>query len=151
MPRINAFPRDQATTIMSATPHQFLLIQEGEVVDHADKPSSLMWSTIDQYAGFQVAIGTVNEFGAKEIAGVVAVVDKLAGYNTWFVTSYQDGYRREVSAAMRPGTFVLRRLSVAYENGDFRDLVNLPEPILAQAGRKADAPLAAKVRSRKKN
>jgi hypothetical protein len=117
---------------------QFLLIQDG-VVDYSENPGNLAYSFVDAFAGFQVAIGCVNEFGEREIIGIVADVAPVSGCNTWRVSSYQDGYNRLVGATGSPAAHVRVRLGVLYENGYFADLCNLPQPVTVMPGKPAEA------------
>ena len=118
----------------------FLLIQGGVVASDND-PYCLVRNaamSYDIFAGFQIAIGCVNEFGAREIIGVVAVVAPLKGCSTWRVTSKQDGYNRHVGSTGAPDVLVCNRLTVMLDDGDFNDLCNLPTPVTIISG---DAPI----------
>jgi len=117
---------------------QFLLIQNG-VVDCSENPGNLAYSFVDAFAGFQVAVGCVNEFGEREIVGIVADVVPVSGCNTWRISSHQDGYNRLIGAAGSPAAHVRVRLGVLYKNGYFVDLCNLPQPVMVMPGEPAQA------------
>lgn len=114
----------------------FLLIQGGIIASDND-PYCLIRKAAplyDIFAGFKVAVGCVNEFGAREVIGVVADVQPLRGARTWFITSKQDGYNRHVGSTGSPDVLVANRLTVMLDDGDFDDLVNLPAPVQIQPG-----------------
>ena len=122
------------------TNRTFLLIQGGVIASDRD-PYCLIrkaGSSYDIFAGFKIFIGCVNEFGVREIVGIVAEVLPLKGCKTWRITSKIDGYNRLVGPTGAPAELVASRLGGAMGRGDFDDLANLPAPVRIVPG---DAPV----------
>jgi hypothetical protein len=109
----------------------FLLIQ-GEIVDYAPRPDTLVYSFIDDVSGFRVAIGCVNEHGEREIIGIIAEAHPVEGAKRWRVSSELDGYNRMVGIVDRMKDFIRGRLRVYWQQGRFSDLCQLPQPILVR-------------------
>ena len=123
--------------MLDVTKRTFLLIKDG-VVASATTPADLFRAYLpdfDVLDGFKVAIGCTNEFGEREIVGIVADVAPLVGCVTWYITSYQDGYYRHIGATGAPDILVSNRLHSLYEAGDYDDLVNLPQAVRIVRGR----------------
>lgn len=111
----------------------FVLIQDNKVLDKAITPNFLRIDKLDAYAGFKIAIGCINEWGEREIAGVVADVGLLSGAKTWRISSPTDGLYRLIGAAMNPAELVTNRLGVLQGSGEFSDLDNLPMRVVLTA------------------
>lgn len=103
----------------------FLLIQEGRVVDYCAVVSCLRIHTIDDCAGFKIAIGYQNEYGEKEVIGILADVAPLAACKIWGITPLYGGTPYSICTRSTPGEFVKHQLSVAHTQGNL-DLANLP-------------------------
>jgi len=109
---------------------RFLLIQENKVVDAADRPLRLNWWAVRAFAGWRVAIGGVNEFGEREIVGIVAEVADLNTTDSCCrITSEYDGYNRLIGNYPSPTKLVESVLERMYSARRFSDLANLPEPV----------------------
>jgi hypothetical protein len=109
----------------------FLLIQ-GEVVDVCEHPDRLNFAFVDKVNGFKVAIACINEFGAREVIGIVAVVLPMLGCTTWCVSSELDGHRRMVGIAGDMKGLLRKRLQTYRQHRLFSDLCRLPSPILIE-------------------
>jgi len=102
---------------------KFLLIQNG-VKSVADIPSQLNWDSIDDCAGFSVAIGKDEN---HEILGTVAEVAPMQPYeNGWRITSLVDGNDRLVGGYETPAGFVKNRLTTIWRAGWFFTGTPLP-------------------------
>jgi len=117
----------------------FLLIQDDHVVDWDTNPAHLSLAELDAFAGFKVAVAHVNEFGDKEVVGIAADVLPLADCVTWRITSNQDGMHRLVNSAGCPARLARHRLRAMFAQGWFKDLCQLPLPVVITPGRSASS------------
>jgi hypothetical protein len=118
-------------------PH-FLLIQGGEVIDHADRPCRLIGSYVWSDEHWLVAAGCINEFGEREIVGIVAkVCPILSSMHSIRITSEMDGDFVLIDNYPTIHDIVVGRLDSMYCRGRFRDLANLPQPIIVTPVRRA--------------
>lgn len=107
----------------------FILIQNDQVLDHADDPMQLSTTSFDEYAGFKIAVGCLNNWSDCEIIGIAADVAPLPS-TAWRISSNQDGMRRLINSATNPLWLVLERLRVMFDQGWFDDLHHLPTPVI---------------------
>lgn len=112
---------------------KFILIQEG-IVDTANSPAALVFSFLDVFTPFKVAVGCINEFGKAEIIGIVAAARPSKSCNVWYVSSELDGHNRMIGITGRMSDFVRGRLCTYYQNGKFSDLCNLPQMVTINGG-----------------
>lgn len=104
----------------------YLLIQGGRVVDNCSAFRCLRLYDIDSHAGFKIAVGCKNEWGEKEVIGVIVDVASLAGCKIWSVTPVTHGCSPyTIHTNDTPGDFVRHRLSLMIGGGHL-DLANLP-------------------------
>lgn len=108
----------------------FLLIQDGAVVDDSATPSFLNFDCVNENKGFQVAFGHINEFGKREILGVVANYIPTPGHTCFRVSSGVDNQNRLVGSSVPPYELIKSRLSVYWRQGLFDDLCNLPQTVV---------------------
>jgi hypothetical protein len=122
--------RDKTHKTESGTPDGiFLLIQDG-IKDAADNPSDLRYSRIDPDHDFQVAVGCVNEFGEREIVGVIARAQPVEGCHSWRISSEIDGYSRLIGRRNCMSSVVKGRLHTFYRMGLFSDILQLPKAMV---------------------
>jgi hypothetical protein len=114
----------------------FILIQDG-IVDVTDRPCRLHWEHLLVDAGWKVAIGIVNEFGEREIAGIVAEVYATGEWcpRAVRISSEMDGLDALIDGYPSVPDFVLRRLDSMYCRGRFNDPANLPQPVILRPDR----------------
>jgi hypothetical protein len=111
----------------------FLLIQDGEVRDCADRPCRLNWWAIKAFDAWRVAIGGINEFGEHEVAGIVAEV-----YPTSYdapdirISSELDGLDCLIANYPSITRAVFSRLDRLYCRSRLNDLANLPQPVIVR-------------------
>ena len=101
-------------------PPWFILIQDGVVLDVSSRPGGLMWCLLEADSSFKVAVGVLNEFGLKEIAGLCAEYTHDVG-NRWYLSSPMDGHMRMVGITGTPDECILQRLATLNRQGRFND------------------------------
>ncbi len=110
-------------------PPWFILTQGGEVLDVSHRPGALLWCLVEADSDFKVAVGVVNEFGNKEIAGICA--EYLHGNDTvWYLTSPMDGVRRLVGKTGTPMECIQQRLSTLFKQGRLTNPIYLDYVLL---------------------
>jgi len=115
---------DSATHIISSELlPQFILIQQNIVLDVQDSPVALNWGKTHPQADIVVAIGVVNEFRVKEIAGVCGRYTYLPLANAWAMQfdSGKPSYTRVTAA---PGILLRDCLYQLKSRGLLSDPVN---------------------------
>ncbi len=108
----------------------FLLIQGGTVLDGTATPSFLHYNRVNDRKGFQVAVGCVNEFGKKEILGVVANSIPKPGSTYLRLSSEIDNANRRGVSLLSPAEIIRQRLYIYWQKGRFDDLCQLPQTIV---------------------
>ncbi len=109
----------------------FLLIQ-GEIIDVCERPDKLNFAFVDTVSDFKVAIACTNEFGEREVIGIVAEARPMLGCMAWRVSSKIDGQRRLVGSVDGMKDLLRKRLQTYWQLHLFPDLCKLPPLILIE-------------------
>jgi hypothetical protein len=102
----------------------FLLIQGRNVLDYNFSPVQLTWALADKQSDIIVACGVTNEYGQKEITGVVAKYIYVPFARSWVVT-VDDGIPTEVDVTGKPGIVLRDALYKLKAMGKLSDPVNM--------------------------
>lgn len=110
---------------------QFLLLQDGIVLDKASTPSFLHFKRVNENKNFQVAVGSVDGDGKREVIGVVANAIPRPGHTSVRISSEIDGGGgRLVGTTHSLGEMIRRRLSAYWRLGLFKDMSHLPKTVV---------------------
>lgn len=111
---------------------KYLLIQNNKIIDAADDPDGLIWLAANKQADILVAVGVVNEFGHREIAGIIAHYKYRPFCNRWLVSV--DGAKPyETRVTGKPGYVLKSCLMDLLRQGKLNNLTNLSKVILDAA------------------
>lgn len=105
---------------------KFLLIQCGRILDCSKDPDTLIWPVADKQADIIVAMGVRNEFGEREIAGVVGHYKYKPFARKWLV-SINETRPYETAITGRPGKLLCQCLKSLQYSGRLNDPCNLSQ------------------------
>ena len=111
---------------------KFLLIQGNKILDTSYSPAHLNWFACDSQADIIVAAGVFNEYGTREIAGVVGRYCYTPFAKTFRL--YSNGTLIRETPVSDPVMLMKRTIERMFNQGSFDDPANLPTITLEGEG-----------------
>jgi len=117
----------EARLIELPTITAFLLIQDNKILDVNSQPHKLNFSLLNEFDDWAIFAGCKNEFGNKEIAGMVAKVWCKNAYSNYIITVKCMDYESHVECVANepPSTIVAAQLQRMSKQGQLMDPINL--------------------------
>ena len=105
----------------------YLLIQDNNILDVCNDPSKLNFELLNEYFDWRIYAGCKNEFGQKEIAGIVAKVWCTNSYSNYVITAKCSQYDIKIACAASepPSTIIAAQLQRMYRQKQLSDPTNL--------------------------
>ncbi|GMU26233.1 MAG: hypothetical protein AMXMBFR16_11380 [Candidatus Uhrbacteria bacterium] len=110
----------------------YLLMQGDRILSVEPYVTMLDDNELDVNAAWRIAVGVVNEFGRREIAGVVAEFTPRVNSTVYYLSSPMDGHERLVGKTVDSRTMIFDRISKLAQNGRYNDLACLPRVTLRE-------------------
>lgn len=108
----------------------FILIQDGRILDVSPSPVNLGYAFADKQDDIFVAVGTVNEWGYKEITGVAGHYIYTPFAREWILI-VDGGNPTKVEITGNPGRVLRDCLYELKRQGRMADPINFGRVILA--------------------
>jgi len=109
---------------------KFLLIQDDKILDVCWDPAALNWQDCDNQRDITVALGYLNEFGVREIAGICGQYHYKPFAQKWQVTTSTGSAKGIIHSSYQvmmcsPKMLLKSCLVSIHQKGQFEDPANL--------------------------